>query len=300
MGRHRIVTVLAGLACLVAVETATAQNADFLATDATMGRIVRGQPFSADGMTTMTQVLADGTRIERSAASKFYRDGEGRSRREQTVVGLSALGALAEAGRIVTILDPVEGFAYTLLPDQKVARRLRVTSRMLFGSYSEYSALRAPAPGRTITRIYQPGFGQIWVLGDPLAPTGAGPGSVPPVVTAGFRLGQRRIEGVPAAGRRTSRTIPPGEIGNDRPVEIISERWTSDELGLLLESRDHDPRTGTVEFRLTNIQRAEPARELFVVPSDYRIVDAPPPPPPPPPAKPVDPVGPPPPPPAPR
>lgn len=291
MGRQRIVTVLAGLACLAAVETARAQNADFLATDATMGRIVRGQPFSADGMTTMTQVLADGTRIERSAASKFYRDGEGRSRREQTVVGLSALGASAEAGRIVTILDPVEGVAYTLVPDQKVARRLTVLSRMLLDSDADYSTLRAPNSGRTVTRIYRPGFGQIW---GPV-PTDAGPGSVPSEVTTGFRkdLGQRQIEGVLATGRRTFRTIRAGEIGNDRPIEISSDRWTSDELGLLLESRDHDPRTGTVEFRLMNIQRAEPPRELFTVPSDYKIVDAPPLPPPAPPTRPLDPAGPP-------
>ena len=292
MRRQVIAAVFATFACQVAAAPANAQTADFLASDATMGLIVRGQPFSADGLTTMTQVLADGTRIERSIASKFYRDGEGRSRREQTVLGLGVLGASAEAGRVVTILDTVEGSAYTLLPDQKVARRRRVAARMMFGGDSE---------GTAITRIYEPGVGQIWVLGDRSAAGGPPAGSMPPVLTSGFRkdLGQRNIEGVLATGRRSFRTIRTGEIGNDRPIEVSSDRWTSEELGLLLESRDHDPRTGTVEFRLTNIQRTEPPRELFVVPQDYRIIDAPPPPPPPPPAKPLDPAGPPPPPPAP-
>jgi hypothetical protein len=49
---------------------------------------------------------------------------------------------------------------------------------------------------------------------------------------------------------------------------------------VLVLSRHHDPRTGDVEYRLTNVTRAEPPRELFQPPADYSIVDAPPPPPP--------------------
>jgi hypothetical protein len=123
--------------------------------------------------------------------------------------------------------------------------------------------------------------------------------SQPTVQNVLTALAPRTIQGLTASGTRTVSTLPLGSVGNDRPIEITEERWISDELAVVIESRTHDPRTGTVEFRLTNIQRAEPPRELFMVPADYQIIDAPPPPPPPPPAKPLDPDGPPPPPPAP-
>ena len=35
----------------------------------------------------------------------------------------------------------------------------------------------------------------------------------------------------------------------------------------------HDPRSGDTLYRLTGINRSEPVRSLFEVPSDYRIVD---------------------------
>jgi hypothetical protein len=264
---------LTALVCLAATTPAAAQTADFLASDATMGRVVRGQPFSADGLTTITQVLADGTRIEQSASSKFYRDSEGRVRREQTLLGMSALASSREPQGMITIADPVARVTWALDPGQKVARRSPQSQRELRGSVSFGSQ-----PGRTISFTT---------------------GSEPSAEGLLKSLGIREIQGVAASGTATILTIPIQSIGNDRPIEITSERWISDDLQVLLLSRDHDPRTGTVEFRLTNIQRAEPPRDLFVVPQDYRIIDAPPPPPPPPPVRPVDPAGPPPPPPAP-
>jgi hypothetical protein len=86
-------------------------------------------------------------------------------------------------------------------------------------------------------------------------------------------LGTRKIEGLIAWGRKAVTTIPTGQIGNDRPIEITDEQWESAELKLLVLSRHHDPRTGDVEYRLTNVSRAEPASYLFTVPSDYTVVD---------------------------
>ncbi|OLD56105.1 MAG: hypothetical protein AUI64_02620 [Acidobacteria bacterium 13_1_40CM_2_64_6] len=84
-----------------------------------------------------------------------------------------------------------------------------------------------------------------------------------------------------ANGTRRTETIPAGRIGNDRPIVITDERWESPDLKILISSQHHDPRTGDVEYRLTNISRAEPAAHLFTVPADYDVVDIPPPPPPP-------------------
>jgi hypothetical protein len=40
-------------------------------------------------------------------------------------------------------------------------------------------------------------------------------------------------------------------------------------------SEHHDPRTGDVIYRLTNVRRVDQSRDLFAVPSDYTIVDGP-------------------------
>jgi hypothetical protein len=88
-------------------------------------------------------------------------------------------------------------------------------------------------------------------------------------------LGKQNIEGVEAEGTRTTVTIAAGEIGNERPIEIVSERWYSPELQLVVMTRHSDPRTGETTYKLTNINRAEPAKSLFEVPSDYTIKESP-------------------------
>jgi hypothetical protein len=89
------------------------------------------------------------------------------------------------------------------------------------------------------------------------------------------QLGKQIIEGVEAEGTRTTVTIAAGEIGNERPIEIVSERWFSPELQLVVMTRNSDPRTGETTYKLTNINRSEPAKSLFEVPSDYTIKEGP-------------------------
>jgi hypothetical protein len=92
--------------------------------------------------------------------------------------------------------------------------------------------------------------------------------AVPTTVT---NLGRQVIEGIAADGSRSTSVIAVGTIGNDRPIEVISERWLSPELQVLVMSRLHDPRNGDTTFHLTRIHRNEPDRSLFVVPAGYRI-----------------------------
>jgi len=84
-------------------------------------------------------------------------------------------------------------------------------------------------------------------------------------------LGKQTIEGVEAEGTRTTLTIPAGAIGNERSINIVSERWYSPELQLVVMSKHSDPRFGETTYRLTNINRSEPARTLFEVPADYTL-----------------------------
>jgi len=86
-------------------------------------------------------------------------------------------------------------------------------------------------------------------------------------------LGAQTIEGVRAEGMRTTVTLPAGSIGNDLPIDIVSERWYSPELQTVVMTKRNDPRMGETVYQLTNLSRNEPARSLFEAPADYTVVD---------------------------
>jgi hypothetical protein len=224
-----------------------------------MATPMTGAPYTADISTDVVQQLADGNRIEHHTTSSVARDGQGRTRREQQ---LTAIGAILPQvdGRIITIMDPVARVHYSLDPARKVA-------------------MRSPLP--------------VFKRFDGVARTGAAFGVVAGVagaatvsaeavtIDAGSKnarteaLGTSQIEGVEAKGTRTVVTIPAGAIGNQAPIEMVTEQWFSAELGAIVLSRRSDPRFGETTYRLQNIVRAEPSPELFQVPADY-TVEAPP------------------------
>jgi hypothetical protein len=84
-------------------------------------------------------------------------------------------------------------------------------------------------------------------------------------------LGTQTMNGVAAEGTRTTHTIAAGQIGNDKAIQIVFERWYSPDLQLVVKSTRTDPRFGTTTYSLTNVQRTEPAASLFTVPSDYTV-----------------------------
>jgi hypothetical protein len=86
-------------------------------------------------------------------------------------------------------------------------------------------------------------------------------------------LGTQTVEGVNAVGTKTTITIPAGQIGNERAIEIVDERWFSQDLQTFVMTRHTDPRAGETLYRLTNISRTEPDHSLFEVPSDYTLRD---------------------------
>ena len=73
-------------------------------------------------------------------------------------------------------------------------------------------------------------------------------------------LGTQFMEGVAVEGTRTTMTIPAGQIGNELPINVISERWFSPDLKVLVMSRQSDPRFGETTYRLTNLTRANRRR----------------------------------------
>ena len=84
-------------------------------------------------------------------------------------------------------------------------------------------------------------------------------------------LPARTIEGVRVEGRRLTKTIAAGAIGNEWPITIVSEEWTSPDLQVLVLTDRKDPRNGDSSYKLQRIQRGDPSPSLFQVPSDYEV-----------------------------
>ena len=99
----------------------------------------------------------------------------------------------------------------------------------------------------------------------------AGRGAAGTGATKTEQLGNMFVEGVQAQGTRTTTTIAAGDIGNERPINIVDERWYSPDLQMTVMTKHSDPRSGETNFQLKNINRSSPPPHLFEVPSDYTV-----------------------------
>ena len=241
-------------------------------------KVVKGAPFSAEGISESTQVLPDGNRITRSSTTKMYRDSEGRFRREGT--GNNGSVAHLSGGFLpsfsfqdtISIYDPVDAVRYMLNPSSKTVRRFNNQNILTEGAVivngqpmSEAIKTRIELEKTNIRKaeVASAQKANVVVMGNAATNYSVGKGEP---------LGTKTIEGVEAEGTRTVTTIAANSIGNEKPIEIVYERWYSKELDLIVYSRQYDPRFGEQIYRLTNINRSEPDRSLFTVPADYKIV----------------------------
>jgi hypothetical protein len=218
------------------------------------GPAVLDAPFSADATTTVRQTLPDGSRVERTGIARYYRDRAGRVRIEHMIVGLDPLNS-APKGQVRTIIapDPATGRVYTL---DDATRTANLSPRFMYdlavGGGGTY-ALPLGGPrwaSLVFTRTHRrfPGEG-----------------------ATEEQLGTRQLSGIESVGRRITIKMTVGTTDSTAPAEIIEERWESPELKLLIYSMSSDPGTGTIEYRLTNVRRADPAADLFRIPDNYRI-----------------------------
>ncbi len=245
--------------------------------------VVKGAPFSAEAVSENVQTLADGNKISRSHTTKMFRDSEGRFRREGSSTGGSGYGFTTGGSGLtsvygfsetISIFDPVANVRFILNPASKTARQMKISP----GIAESAVIVNGQGLSQTFKRQIETQAAQkshIVVLPNLTATTIGGSG-IGNGRSAGKdeSLGTRNIEGIEAEGTRTVTTIEAGTIGNERPIEIVYERWYSKELQLIVYSRHYDPRSGEQTYRLTNINRSEPDRSLFQPPADYKIVAA--------------------------
>ncbi|HUJ49288.1 MAG TPA: hypothetical protein VLW25_03790 [Bryobacteraceae bacterium] len=234
------------------------------------GATVQGAPYSATIVNESTQTLADGNRIVQRATGNTARDSQGRTRQDMALPSIGNMSA-ANAPHLVFIQDPVAQTAYTLNLTDKTAHKMPALP---------------PGPPGAVQGQFQAGVISAAIPPPSVAIANAGvpgPGAVVMKEQIGLEqgdiktegLGTQTMQGVSAQGVRTTRTIPAGQIGNDNPIEIVTEVWTSPELKTIVYSKRSDPRTGEQIFQLTNIVRSEPDPSLFTVPSDFKLEEGP-------------------------
>jgi hypothetical protein len=209
------------------------------------GKVVTGAPYSAIAVIESTQALADGNTINRKVQTNVFRDSQGRTRRETTLPAVGPLAASGQPRTFIMIFDPVAGSGYVLHPDTKVAEKLPTP------------ASGAKNPGKFQDRLEA--RTQQEIANGTLKKDD---------------LGVQIINGMSAQGTRYTRTIPAGQVGNDKPIVIVSERWYSPDLQIVVKSTRTDPRFGQTTYTLTSTQRTEPAATLFTVPTGYSVEDA--------------------------
>lgn len=211
-------------------------NAQFIAAELRFGdKLIQGHPFSAETVIEDTRRLYDGTAVTKSMKGAIYRNTAGSTRREQPmemIAGVQISGADGRPQNMVFINDFAAKTQTFLDVNNKLART--------------------------------------HPIGD--GPRPEGPGG--PVAKEGEKsesLGSKTIDGVKVEGTRMTFEIPAGHLGNDKPIEVLTENWFSPELGVIVMSRHVDPIAGEHIFRLTNIRLGEPSSDLFTVPQGYRV-----------------------------
>jgi hypothetical protein len=232
------------------------------------GSPVQGAPYSATITNESVQTIADGNRIVQSSTGTTARDSHGRTRQDAPLPPIGNLSA-ANAPHLVFIMDPVAQVSYTLNLTDKTAEKMSIPSG-------------APGPSAATAGARQVFVTQSGAVQVPDAP------SPPPAIVIAKSLGSEEhaevttedlgtetMEGLLVTGTRTTRTIPAGEIGNEKPISIVTEVWTSPDLKTIVYSKRSDPRMGEQTFKLANIVRAEPDASLFTVPADFKLTDGP-------------------------
>lgn len=269
-------------------------------------KAVKGAPYSAEIAIESTQTLADGNRIVHRSTGRVYRSSDGLVRREEdTTSGSPTISILDPGTGVSYVLDTEQRIAWKTATPLAIMRALDASklevSKLVEVARTEEArrqaeekaaqaagdaktakaeevrkmveedlqALQAKLRSATPSTAAGGGGGR----GGGAAAGGRGRGgfAASPEQRVEEKLADRMIGNVRAEGVRRTTTIPAGQIGNELPINIVSEEWTSPDLQVLVLTQHTDPRIGESSYRLLNVTRSEPNPTLFQVPSDYTI-----------------------------
>ena len=204
-------------------------------------KVVTGKPYYATSTTDVVQTLTDGNRIVRHSSSVIYRDSQGRTRREQTFPSFD--GQPGETK--IFIDDPVAKTAYVLDPHEKIVHSVTSAREIM---------LKLERTSDTMANVKLPRLNEEHDI----------------VID---QLGIKNIQGVTCVGKRQTITIPVGQVGNERPIAIVTETWFSPDIEAVVQSSTTDPRFGQTTYGLDNLQLKDQPPTLFTLPNDYRLLN---------------------------
>ena len=220
---------------------------------------IKGAPFSAKLVFEINQTLANGVRVTKKSAAALFRDIDGRTRQEFLREG---------APETVVINDNVAGVFYHLNMAHHTANKVNLMDEQLHREMEERHQKREHEERRQMEehhRKHNEGIEKMKGL-RLKRPEFESERKVE-------SLGFQNVEGVQAEGTRVTITVPAETEDNDKPFEIVTEKWYSPELQIVVMGKQTDPRIGETVYRLTNINRSDPARSLFEAPADFTVIE---------------------------
>ena len=212
-------------------------------------------PYTAEFKTTMVRTLPNGTTIHRETKSVQARDSQWRTynQSETELAGNNN----PSANTMGSINDPVSGSDTTW--QSRTHEAITVTyppTDQRHGCWEDDAGRRRMA--------YDP-------LPKPVNPVSA-ISPQPPQQPQIEDLGRTMMQGVEVQGRRITRTIPAGTVGNDQPIVVTNEIWSAPSLnGLTLKSINDDPRGGKTTREIVRLDLGEPDSSIFQPPSGYQV-----------------------------
>lgn len=203
-------------------------NPKFIESEMRFGdKQVKNAPFSAEIVIENSRRLFDGSVVTKQTKGAIYRDGAGRTRREQTLEDIGGY-SIGEAHKLVFIND------FDAKTHLFIDMNRQIFRRHPLGDNRAPMLENEPKDGKTES------------------------------------LGTKILENLKVEGTRTTFEIPVGQIGNEKPIQVVTEKWYSNELQMTVMSRHVDPLAGEQVFRLANIRLGEPPPDLFIVPKDFK------------------------------
>ncbi len=252
---------------------------------------VQAEPYSAEFKITHVQTLADGTTITRETKELTAVDSQGRRMNANSI----QIGALSGQSEMLQtrVHDPVENTEATWDTRNKTARVTKLPPEDQrhgcwvndAGNYrANYGPLRQPgqpAGGGAMGTVFA---SSVVISSGPAAPgstvvTPPLPATMPrtmPNPPVREELGSDVIQGVEVKGFRMTRTIPVGQIGNDRPIVMTDESWTAPSLGgIVLRSVSESQQSGRQTREVVSLTIGDPDPSMFQPPEGYKLtVDA--------------------------
>jgi hypothetical protein len=203
---------------------------------------IAGQPLSATVTIEVKRELRDGSIWQRTATAVIARNSQGQIHNEaHAFVPLGLDRKPASTLMSVHIYDPQTRLNTFLNPSTHIARQ-RTLARE--------PSTAPPANWAQMDQRFRPSTNV--QLED---------------------LGTQTIEGFYVHGYRRTNTYDAQSTGTGRSIVVTDEYWYAEDIRLNLLEKHNDPRKGDFTTTVTQVNRTEPAAELFVVPAGFKIVD---------------------------